>query len=166
MQYSEFEKQIERLRGVYSSASLNPERIKVLWDKFKTDRLDIFEKVISHLIAEFTTQQLPAMSKFVEAAGLFRTNPYGASMQILEPCHACEKCRDFGFYFSGHTVTACECDRGTRVNPARLAKAQADYEKGRRMFRSPYDRDLPPPTGQRIFQDLPYDKNDRSGEWA
>lgn len=171
MQYSDFERQVERLRVVYSAASLNAERIKVLWDKFKTDRADIFEKVVTHMIAEFTTQQLPAMSRFVEAAGLFRTNPEGAAwMMQLAPVHACEKCRDFGFYFAGHLVSRCECDRGSQVNPERLAREQKNYDKGRRLFCSPFDKGMPPPTGERIFPALPYNANeriqDKSGEWV
>lgn len=171
MQYSEFEGQIERLRGVYSSGSLNPERIRVWWDRFKGERVGIFESALNHVIAEATTQALPAMSRIVEACGMFRTNPGGATwMKELQPAHACEKCRDFGFSFSGHTVVACGCSSGVAVNPERLAHAQKSYDRGRKIFRSPFDAGQPPPSGERIFAPLPYNPNDRladkSGEWA
>lgn len=161
-----FQQQIERLRGIYSPGALNQERIDVWWKRFRNEPDHVFENALNHVIAEATSQQLPAMSRVAEALGFFRTNATGASMQVLPPAHDCERCRDFGFLFSGHTVVACNCDRGRRVNPERLAMAQKSYDKGRAMFRSPYDAGMPPPNGERIFSELPYDPNERFGGGA
>lgn len=157
MQYSDFEKQIDRLKIVYSAASLNAERIRVLWDRFKVDRADIFEKVVTHMIAEFTTQQLPALSRFVEAKGMFRTNLDGASfMQALSSPFQCDACRDFGFGFVGDMVTSCSCDLGRRISPAELAKQQSFYNAGGEFLKRGRMRNA-------FLAELPYDPKERIG---
>lgn len=67
MQFEFFQKQVERLRNVYSAASLNNERVQVMWDSFKHIEPQRFENAVNHLIGEFTTPALPAISKFREA---------------------------------------------------------------------------------------------------
>lgn len=134
MQFSYFEKEIDRLRGVYSPGSLNEERKKVLWDRFKSVPDHVFTNAINHLIGEFTTMALPAMSRFAEAVGMFRTNPNGASMQILPPPFTCEACRDFGFGFVGDTVVKCACPQGDQISPQELVRQQGNYDRGRKLL--------------------------------
>lgn len=137
MQYSEFETQIERLRGVYSGSSLNPERIKIWWNRFKTEKASTFESAISHVVAESTTHALPAMSKVAESCGFFRTSVgySGASaMRDIPLAHDCPPCRDHGFGFVGDTVVACCCAMGRSLSPGELAKHQKSYDSGRAKF--------------------------------
>lgn len=70
MQKEFFVTQMERLRKVYSPASLNEERVGVLWDSFKHVDNGNFERAVNHLVGEFTTPALPAVSRFREAVAL------------------------------------------------------------------------------------------------
>ena len=131
-----FQQQVERLRKVYSSNSLNEERVKILWERFKNEREDIFENALNHLIAEATSQQLPALSRFAEAVGFFRI---GTQARIYDAAEAftCARCRDFGFLFEGDIVIGCSCALGRSQTPQTLARHQAAYDRGRSMFPTP-----------------------------
>jgi hypothetical protein len=155
VQYSEFEAQVERLKGVYSSSSLNSERVKVWWDRFKGISSTRFEKAIAHVIGESTTQALPSVSKIAEALMLFPERFDGAvSMQELPPAHNCAACRDMGFGFVGDTVIKCTCAIGARVGPSELAHHQASYNKGKNLLKR---------GAQAILPGLPYNPNERGG---
>lgn len=82
-----FQQQMERLRKVYSPASLNEERIKVMWDRFKLVDDSQFECAVNHLIGEFTTPSLPALSRFAEAIAMFSPSSRigGPSNQEVAP---------------------------------------------------------------------------------
>lgn len=159
MQYSEFERQVDRLRGVYSAGSLNPERIKVWWDRFKNEKASVFESALNHIIAEATTQALPAMSRIVEACGMFRTNPQGARFEELAHSWNCVKCRDTGWDAKDYsratgagTIVPCGCQASKGLSPHDLAKIQKEFDLGAKLLRgkTPF-----------IGAPLPYDKGER-----
>jgi len=155
MQSEFFQKQIERLRGIYSAGALNQERVDIWWKKFRTEPNHVFENAINHVIAEATTNALPAMSRVTEALGFFRSNPDGASnMKEFRSAFACEPCRDFGFGFNGDTVTSCSCDRARRISPDALAKAQKEYNAGAAFMRK---------GSAAVIPGLPYDPGERIG---
>lgn len=164
MQSEFFKTQIERLRGVYSEGALTPERIDLWWKKFRHEPNGVFENAMNHIIAESTSKQLPAMSRVSEAMGFFRTSPTGTSMQILPAANDCEVCRDFGYMFRGFVVVKCPtCRRGREIGPDALARAQKSYDRGRKIFRSPFDTDLATraPSAGSVFHELPYDPGER-----
>lgn len=153
-----FTKQIERLRGVYSSASLTEERVKVLWDKFQLVENTAFEKGISFLIGEYTTQALPPVSRFSEAMWMFRPKGGPAiAMQEMLPAHHCEACRDFGFGFHGDMVVSCICEAGVKIGPEEMVKHQINYDRGAKYMKSGAG-------AAAIFAELPYDPQKRIGE--
>lgn len=161
MQFSFFNGQMDRLRRVYSEASLNEERVKVLWERFKTVDGYKFAAAVNHLIGEFTTQALPSLSRFAEAvAGVRGLSMANAQTQEMLPAHFCEPCRDFGFQFDGDLVVRCEkCVNGARISPEKLVHHQTCYDRGRKFF---VRGKTPPPAS--LLPDLPYDKNERV-EW-
>lgn len=148
-----FGDQLARLRSTYSPGAMNEERAQLLWDRFKGVPNRVFENAVNFLISEYTSQNLPAMSKFAEAVGMFRTN-VSAQMQELLPAFECEACRDFGFGFVGDTVTACTCSLGKKIGPSELARQQGFYEKGKRLF-------MDPKRFSNIGTSLPYDQRER-----
>lgn len=159
MQFSFFEKQMDRLRKVYSSTSLNEERVKVLWARFENTPGDTFERAVNHLIGEFTTSALPALSRISEAVLMFGKGAGAVSMNETPSAHFCEPCRDFGFDFQGDVVVACKrCINGKQISPQELARQQKNYDRGaaflkRGMARTAF---LPP---------LPYNPAERV-EWT
>lgn len=168
MQYSEFESQIERLRQVYSSTSLNPERVKVLWDRFKTEKASTFERAVTHLIGEATTQALPAVSRFAEACGFFRgaADRGGPCLSSVDPYadRLCKTCRDDGWTVRGYDrssgtgiVEPCGCQAGQSLSREAIEQAQSDFDKGARLMR----RNTP-----LVGQPLPYDPAERIGGGA
>lgn len=68
-----FQHQVERLRRVYSPTALNEERVKILWENFRHVDDSRFESAVNFLIGEYTTQALPAVSRFREA--IAQTSP-------------------------------------------------------------------------------------------
>jgi hypothetical protein len=159
MRFEFFQGQMERLRRVYSPASLNEERVQVIWDRFKSVDGYKFQEAINHLIGEFTTQALPSLSRFSEAVSAVRgMNGATSQMQEMLPAHFCEPCRDFGFLFEGDLLVNCECVNGRRLSPERLAHHQKNYERGKQFLKN----------RMAIFKPLPYDQNERieSVEWV
>ncbi len=153
-----FSKQIERLRKAYSASSLTEERVKVLWDKFQPIENRNFEKAITFIIGECTGQTIPALSKFTEAIGMFRSK--GAptvSMQEVHPAHFCDACRDFGYGFVGDMVVSCICEAGIKIGPEELVLAQVQYDRGAKFMKK--GAILIPEIAQ-----LPYDPRERIGE--
>lgn len=156
-----FGQQIERLRNVYPHG-MNEERAKILWDKFRDVDNEAFQRAMTYLISENTSQTLPSISKFNEAMGYFRSDRQSA----IEPYRfQCEACKDAGWDFIGPTVTACVCARGREMSPEKLARYQRDYDKGRALWPSPFDRARgergPTPRLEQFFPDLPYDPRER-----
>lgn len=151
-----FTTQVEKLRGTYSPGALNETRIQLWWDRFKGVPNLVFENAVNYLISESTSQQLPALSKFSDAVGMFRSNPNGATMQEYRSPFACEPCRDFGFGFVGDTVVKCVCPAGDKISPAELARQQGNYDRGAQYMGK---------LKQSIGQELPYDSSERIGEW-
>jgi hypothetical protein len=134
MLYSFFEQQWERLRGVYSHAAMGDERKRIMWERFRFEQPLTFENAVNHVIAEMTSQQLPAVSKFAEACGFFRTKAGPSSVTIVEPQHSCEACRDFGYGWIGDTITKCVCPAGDKINPAEMFRQQTNYDRGRKLL--------------------------------
>ena len=155
-----FGEQIDRLRKTYAPGAVNEERINLLWAKFRNVENRVFQNAMDYLISEYTTQTLPAFSKFVEAVGMFRTS-VTAKIDYAIPHWDCEPCEDRGWSFIGHTVTACVCHRGQQMHPETIHKYQQHYNAGRKLFRSPFDKEAPKPSGERIFPSLPYDPSSR-----
>lgn len=152
-----FQKQIDRLRSVYSAASLNDERVKVMWDRFKGVPNDKFESALNHLIGEFTTQALPSISRFAEViAATPSTGGDNTHMNREEIQYNCEPCRDFGYGWVGDTVTQCTCAAGKLVGPEELARHQKHYNLGRQLFRNTKHM-------RGLIKDLPYDPKKREG---
>ncbi len=149
-----FGNQINRLRGIYSATALSDERIDIWWKQFRHEPNQVFENALNHIIAESTTQALPAMSRISEALGFFRTNPNGASMQRLPEAHACPPCRDFGYGWNGDVIVRCSCRLGQSMHPQDLARAQKAYNAGAHFMRKGSPGPLPP---------LPYDPKERVG---
>jgi hypothetical protein len=145
--------QIDRLRSCYSAAALNDERVQLFWREFKDVPNHVFQNAIDYLIRECTTQALPAMSRFIEAMGMFRTSA-NVQMQELVSAFQCDSCRDFGYRFDENTVVACDCPRGMKINPKELARAQTSFDKGAKFIsrRNPVGG---------VFQELPYDPAER-----
>jgi len=153
MDRSFFEDQCSRLKATYSHSGFPEERVKLLWEKFRNVENRVFKNAVDYIISEFTTIQMPAISKFSDAVGLFRTKIN--SFQAVEMKHKCEPCRDFGFGWIGETIVACVCDAGKNIGPADLAKHQKNYEKGKRIFMEknfqvPAPKPLPYDPGERI----------------
>lgn len=136
MELDFFQKQCKRLRDVYPSG-MSEERAKLIWAKFRNAPDHVFENAINHLISEHTTQTLPALSKFAEAVGMFRTGT-SAHINHAPPAFDCEPCRDFGFGWAGETIVACStCETGRRISPQELARQQNNYDNGKRLFMDP-----------------------------
>lgn len=148
-----FGEQIGRLRATYAAGSLNDERVQVLWDRFKGVENRVFKNAVDYLISEYTTLTLPAISRFAEAVGMFRTGT-SAAMNLSPPAHNCEACRDFGFGFVGDVVVACVCHMGSKVSPQELALQQKHYDVGRKLFPMP---GMGKPKISNAFSALPYD---------
>jgi hypothetical protein len=148
-----FAEQIGRLRNTYAPGAMSDERMHVMWDRFKNVENRVFKNAVDYLISEYTTQHLPALSKFAEAVGMFRTGT-GAQMQEILPAFHCEPCRDFGFGWIGETIVACTCSTGRHISPQELARQQANYEKGKRIM-------MDPKRFPNIGQALPYNPRER-----
>lgn len=88
-----FGKQVDRLRNVYSAASLSTERIEILWEFFRRYPNEQFEGGVSYLIGEFTTQQLPPVSKFQDAVARFQKNAVQRKAELSKypPCAFCNR---------------------------------------------------------------------------
>lgn len=156
MQYSEFEHQVERMRNVYSASSLNAERVKVWWDRFKSVSVSRFERALGHVVGESTTQALPPVSKIAEALMLFPDRADATSnMQEMQSPHRCAACRDFGYGFVGDVLVRCTCETGRYLNPADFARQQAHYVRGKAFLARGRNRAA-------FLAKLPYDPNDRS----
>lgn len=131
-----FAKQIDRLRRVYSSSSLSDERVEILWEFFKKASNDEFEGGINYLIGEFTTQQLPPVTKFQDAVARFKSQQPRVQKDYSAPetDYSCPACRDFGYGWIGDTVTACVCEAGRKMNPKELLRHQKNYDNGARFM--------------------------------
>ena len=143
MDKKQFGEEISRLKANYSHAAMTEERIQLLWDRFKGVENRVFRNAVDHLISEHTTQTLPALSKFAEAVGMFRTGT-GAKMDHAPPAFDCEPCRDFGFGWIGETIVPCTCAK--RVGPEECALQQKHYNNGAKFFRKGFKftgRELP-----------------------
>lgn len=138
MQSEFFQRQVEKLRGVYSPGSFNEVRVAGLWERFKDVPNHVFESAITYLINEHTSQTLPAMSKFAEAVGFFKTSA-DVGMNVLPNPFDCAACRDHGFGFVGDIVTQCTCAAGRKVSPEKLVREQKNYDIGKRLFPRPRD---------------------------
>lgn len=159
MQYKFFEKQMDRLKQVYSSSSLNEERTKVLWERFKNTQEPVFENAINFLIGEFTTMALPGLSRFEDAVS--RSKPGGS----LEPFsfrensikYNCEACRDFGYGWVENKIEKCSCSAGKPLSIDDLQRVQNSFDAGRRLFEMAKIRKT-----KIIFsKELPYDQSER-----
>lgn len=155
-----FQHQVERLRKVYSPAAMNEERSKILWEKFKGVPDHVFENALNHLIGECTTQALPAVSRIAEAVANQRGG--GDSREAQPYPFKCPPCSDLGLGWVGHTIVACSCATGRSLSPEQLAKEQANYDKGRKLFPSPFDADAKGKARLgNLFHELPYDPSER-----
>lgn len=136
MQYKFFEKQIDRLKQVYSPSSLNDERTKVLWERFKHTQEPVFESAINFLIGEFTTLALPGVSRFEEAVAKSKQPNYQGAAAFKESpiSYSCEACRDFGYGWVEHKITKCSCPVGNPLSIDDLQKIQNSYDMGRALF--------------------------------
>lgn len=154
MRLEAFDAQIERLRRCYSPSALNEERVKLMWEAFKNLPDESFDRAVSSLIAEYTTQALPSLSRFREALGNTRQAPKDG---YKEPEPDCIACGDRGHGWVEHKVIACTCPVGQRRTPEDIARLQFHYDRGRKLFKNPFDKNAPEPSGKRIFPSLPYD---------
>lgn len=150
-----FGNQIDRLRRVYSPASLADDRVQILWGRFKEFDNFHFDRAVSHLIGEFTTNALPSVSRFEEALAKFKPTNYSQNgAEATEENYDCCACRDFGFGWIGDTVTRCTCATGRIIPDDEITKAQKSYDVGRQIYRSTrFMRGL--------IKDLPYDPQKR-----
>jgi len=149
-----FAEQISRLKQNYTPGAMNDERVQLMWDRFKNVENRVFKNAVDFLISEYTTQTLPALSKFAEAVGFFRTST-GATINEAPQAFHCEPCRDFGFGWNGETIVACmTCERGRSISPQELARQQANYNCGKEIMMNP--KKYP-----NIGGNLPYDPTDR-----
>lgn len=159
MQAEFFQKQIERLRNVYQSGA-NDERVRLMWERFKDVEDRVFERAINYMISEYTAQSMPALSKFGEAVGFYGS---GSSKSNQQPYKfRCPPCSDLGFGWVGHKIVKCSCDTGQAHSDERIAQEQANYDKGRKLFPSPFDKENPGKARLgSLFQPLPYDPTER-----
>jgi hypothetical protein len=133
-----FGKQMDRLRTVYSAAALNPERIEILWARYKHIPEAQFSGAVTFLIGEFTGLSLPAISKFDDAIARFRPRE-APKIDEITSNFRCEPCRDFGYGWIGDTIVRCVCPLGEKVTDADIARHQKSYDKGRRFLKTPAD---------------------------
>jgi len=160
MQYSFFEKQIDRLKRVYSEASLNDERVQVLWERFKFTEESEFHGAITFLIGEYTTQALPGIGRFEEAVGRFRKNKTFQKRDYTQEetnSFTCRECRDFGWTFAGDLLVHCKCEKSKTVSWDELQKQQKNYEAGKKLFEMAKNRKIKLTIGK----ELPYDPKER-----
>lgn len=136
MQFDSFQKQIDRLRGVYSPTSLNQERVAVLWERFKNVSDAQFHGAVTFLIGEFTTQALPGMSRFEEAVARFKsqTRQDPTNQQEREIQYTCAPCRDWGFVWDGELIVHCKCKLAKTLTWEDLRRHQENYDRGKRFM--------------------------------
>lgn len=155
MQYKFFEKQMDRLKQVYSPSSLNEERTKVLWERFKNTQEQVFESAINFLIGEFTTIALPGVSRFEDAVARSKTSgrlePFSFKENTIN--YHCEACRDFGYGWVDHKIQKCSCASGKPLGIDDLQKVQNSYDLGRKLF----ERAKAAKVKISLGKELPYD---------
>lgn len=159
MELKAFELQMDRLRITYGEKVYpkDGERDKAIWERVKAFPAKQFENAVTHLIGETFTP--PTLTKISESLGFFRTNAF-TRIDEAPPAFSCEPCRDFGFVFDGDFVEACMCATGRSIGPEKLAHHQKSYDRGRKIFKRGKNTHV-----ANVFQELPYDPGDRSGEW-
>lgn len=151
-----FTKQIDRLKKVYSQASLSDERVQVLWERFKFSEESEFHGAITFLIGEYTTQALPGMSRFEEAVGRFKKSKVLQNKDFSSDevnYFNCKECRDFGWVFSVDLLVHCKCEKSKSVTWEELQKQQKNYDAGKKLFEMAKKRNIKLSLGK----ELPYD---------
>lgn len=146
MDLAEFEKGFLLLRGAYGDRVFPKERESVLWNRYRHTHRGIFSAAVEKVILRMPAPN--AVIEWLDADLRVETVNQNAGISFQ-----CPPCRDFGIGFIGDTVVACSCASGRRLTPNELARQQANYDRGRAMFKAPGRFQVSSP--------LPYDQNER-----
>lgn len=112
MQRKEFEEQIDRLVDTYGEKNFSVERVKILWEKFKFEKVDYFRNAVSNLIAENFTA--PPASKISVAIQALKESNTLKERKTYD--WDCTWCGQSGFVIVGHIETGhvgvlkCKCE--------------------------------------------------------
>lgn len=132
----EFENQMRRLKIVYGEKTFPPEREGMFWKRFQRVPGKAFELAVDWVVLSMPS---PGQVVVVLDDKLRDSRVERGSDSIRETKYDCEPCRDFGYGWIGHTIVACTCARGDKMNPAELVRQQANYDRGRKFLKTPAD---------------------------
>lgn len=136
MQLHEFENQMKRLKIVYGEKNFPPEREGMFWKRFQRVPPKAFELAVDWVVLSMPS---PGQVVVVLDDKLRDARVEKGSDTKREIQYTCAPCRDFGYGWIGHTIVVCTCSLGNTINPAELAKHQANYDRGRRFIKNPAD---------------------------
>lgn len=163
MELKEFDTQMDRLRATYGEKAYPKagEREKAIWDRVKAFPAKQLEAALTSVIGDTFTA--PPVSRIVDAAVSARTE---VTFLTSGPSpHNCPACSDTGIGHVEDRVEKCICPAGAKISPAKLHQLQKDFDRGRELFPSPFDkeratasRSAPLPD---VFPSLPYNPRER-----
>ena len=160
MTHQEFSFQMDRMLKTYGERNYPNERMDAIFERVKGIPVKTFDRAVTYLIGEHFSP--PSVSKIVEACGNFREP--GERQNYTPYKFRCPPCSDLGFGWVGHKIVKCSCPLGQSHTEERIAQEQANYDKGRKLFPSPFDsKDAKPRLGA-LFHELPYDPSERIAE--
>lgn len=134
MELKQFETQMARLSRAFGEKNFaeTTERYKVFYDSLKDRSGNALEFAVNKCIAEGFVP--PPLSKIRDMMTDYGDKQSSVSSKYPDPAQDCDKCRDFGWELGETLVTACSCAKGKTTFPAVLAREQANYDLGRKLF--------------------------------